>query len=158
MGRGRTTTGMIAASLIATIARDGTSDEVYETDEETEGEDDDVDLDEAAQYLNGEHSPVRCADGRRVQDHPPARHGPTTRQGGQAPYRPRDQRHGWRAELTQGGVRVGSSTLAAAHTSFKLKVAAAEPGTPKYNTLLHQGVNYLYRCEWRASASGRYES
>ncbi len=56
MGRGRTTTGMITASLIATIARDDTSDEVYQSDEETEDEDDDddVDLDEAAQYLNGE--------------------------------------------------------------------------------------------------------
>lgn len=55
MGRGRTTTGMIAASLIATIAREDTSEEVYESELETEdGDDEDVDLDEAVQYLNGE--------------------------------------------------------------------------------------------------------
>jgi hypothetical protein len=50
---------MITASLIATIARDDTSDEVYQSDEETEDEEDedDVDLDEAAQYLNGELRP-----------------------------------------------------------------------------------------------------
>lgn len=56
MGRGRTTTGMIAASLIATIAREDTSDEVYESESDAESDDGDLDLDEAAQYLNGELS------------------------------------------------------------------------------------------------------
>lgn len=29
--------------------------------------------------------------------------------------------------------------------SFKLKVAAADPGSAKHAQLLHQGINYLYR-------------
>lgn len=32
--------------------------------------------------------------------------------------------------------------------SFKLKAEAAEQGSSKYKTLSHQGINYLYRCEW----------
>lgn len=35
--------------------------------------------------------------------------------------------------------------------SFKLKAEAAEPGSQKHKTLMHQGVNYLYRC--RSSVS-----
>ena len=31
--------------------------------------------------------------------------------------------------------------------SFKIKIEAAERGSSKYNALLHQGINYLYRCE-----------
>lgn len=52
MGRGRTTTGMIAASLIATIAEEDMSDPALF---EEEGDDDvDLDMPEEAQYLNGE--------------------------------------------------------------------------------------------------------
>jgi hypothetical protein len=38
--------------------------------------------------------------------------------------------------------------------SFKIKIDAADPRSAKYRTLLHQGINYLYRCEW----SGRSHS
>ncbi|CAK9780633.1 hypothetical protein CC85DRAFT_329266 [Cutaneotrichosporon oleaginosum] len=122
MGRGRTTTGMIAASLIATIAREDTSDEVYQSDEETEDEDDDVDLDEAAQYLNGEYKTI-------LQLVTVLRNG-------------KEAKH-----LTDRAINAmdGVQNLRKAVYDFKLKIAAAEPGTPKYNTLLHQGVNYLYR-------------
>lgn len=54
MGRGRTTTGMIAASLIATIAEEDMSDPAL-FEEDVDGETD-VDLPEEAQYLNGECS------------------------------------------------------------------------------------------------------
>ncbi|BEI83204.1 hypothetical protein CcaverHIS002_0310720 [Cutaneotrichosporon cavernicola] len=125
MGRGRTTTGMIAASLIATIAREETSAEVYESDgesEDRESEDDEVDLDEAAQYLNGEYKTI-------LQLVTVLRHG-------------KEGKH-----LTDRAINAmdGVQNLRKAVYDFKLKVAAAEPGTPKYNALLHQGVNYLYR-------------
>lgn len=123
MGRGRTTTGMIAASLIATIARDDTSDEVYESDGETVYEDgEEVDLDEAAQYLNGEYKTI-------LQLVTVLRHG-------------KEGKH-----LTDRAINAmdGVQNLRKAVYDFKLKIAAAEPGTSKYNTLLHQGVNYLYR-------------
>lgn len=53
MGRGRTTTGMIAASLIATITKNDLAGRIGDDDE------DDVELDmgmpaEAEQYLNGQ--------------------------------------------------------------------------------------------------------
>lgn len=52
MGRGRTTTGMIAASLIATIAEEDMSDPAL-FEEDMDGETD-TDMPEEAQYLNGE--------------------------------------------------------------------------------------------------------
>lgn len=51
MGRGRTTTGMIVASLIATIeAKDMESDSARDLDDEEEYEEDRT---EATQYQNG---------------------------------------------------------------------------------------------------------
>lgn len=54
MGRGRTTTGMTVASLIATIAsNDSPFDGGFLTDEEEEEEEEEA-VAEANQYLNGE--------------------------------------------------------------------------------------------------------
>jgi len=52
MGRGRTTTGMIVASLIATIRQNDMS--VDNVDDLMEEEDEDVHASEATQYLMGE--------------------------------------------------------------------------------------------------------
>jgi len=52
MGRGRTTTGMIVASLIATIRQNDMSVEF--ADDLAEEEDQDVHASEATQYLMGE--------------------------------------------------------------------------------------------------------
>lgn len=45
--------------------------------------------------------------------------------------------------------------------SFKLKYEAAPAGSAKQKTLLHQGANYLYRCElplWRGIRVHRLET
>jgi len=52
MGRGRTTTGMIVASLIATIRQNDMS--VENVDDLMEEEEEDVHASEATQYLMGE--------------------------------------------------------------------------------------------------------
>jgi hypothetical protein len=52
MGRGRTTTGMIVASLIATIRQNDMS--VESADDMMEQEDEDGHASEATQYLMGE--------------------------------------------------------------------------------------------------------
>lgn len=49
MGRGRTTTGMIAASLIARITLENNCDDSHPSAEES----DDEDMQEETQYLNG---------------------------------------------------------------------------------------------------------
>ena len=57
MGRGRTTTGMIAASLIATITIEETNlESEVEIDEEEDGDLEQGVAGEAAQYLNGANS------------------------------------------------------------------------------------------------------
>ncbi len=58
MGRGRTTTGMVAACLIATVAQDGES-----AIDDIEAEDEDGDMEdslatEAGQYLAGEYKTI----------------------------------------------------------------------------------------------------
>jgi hypothetical protein len=53
MGRGRTTTGMIVASLIATIRQNDMSVEGADDLMEQEGDEDDVHASEATQYLMG---------------------------------------------------------------------------------------------------------
>jgi hypothetical protein len=52
MGRGRTTTGMVAASLIATIATEDM--ELERADEADEEEQESGEMAEMQQYLNGE--------------------------------------------------------------------------------------------------------
>lgn len=42
----------------------------------------------------------------------------------------------------------GVQNLRKAVYDFKLKVAATDPGSAKHSQLLHQGVNYLYRCAY----------
>lgn len=84
MGRGRTTTGMIVASLIATVQLDDMMAEstgnLLDDDDESSNGDYSTD---ASQYLNGTCCSPDQSDTdvvRRIQDHPPARHGPEPRQ------------------------------------------------------------------------------
>lgn len=70
MGRGRTTTGMIAASLIARITLENNCDDLLDGNES----DTDDDLQEETQYMNGAQW-IDSTDFRRVQDDSPARDG-----------------------------------------------------------------------------------
>lgn len=58
MGRGRTTTGMIAASLIATIATETKEELARDEATDPEDEDDLLDLEDETQYLNGEYKTI----------------------------------------------------------------------------------------------------
>lgn len=51
MGRGRTTTGMVAASLIATISTEDA--DVFLSDTDSEAEHESGEMAESKQYLNG---------------------------------------------------------------------------------------------------------
>ena len=77
MGRGRTTTGMVAASLIATIAEMPNAAETI-TEHEDDEEQETGEMAEMQQYLNGEscqHFAICHTNSRRIQDHPAARDG-----------------------------------------------------------------------------------
>lgn len=119
MGRGRTTTGMIAASLIATIA---TGDMAVEGMYEDEDEADLDDIEDANQYLNGEYKTI-------LQLVTVLSHGKQAK----------------RITDRVANLMEGVQNLRKAVYDFKLKVAAAEPGSQKHTQLLHQGVNYLFR-------------
>ncbi|ODO07006.1 hypothetical protein I350_04372 [Cryptococcus amylolentus CBS 6273] len=124
MGRGRTTTGMAVASLIATIAVDEAPfDHGLHTDDEEEvEEEEDEAVPEATQYQNGEYKTIlqlvtvmsRGKEAKRVTDRA--------------------------IDLMQG-----VQNLRKAIYDFKLQVDAAEPGSAKYKAQLTRTINYLYR-------------
>lgn len=134
MGRGRTTTGMIAASLIASIAKEDMNDPALFEDE---AEEIDLNMPEEGQYLNGglrrgalgarrrrvRHPLTRT--NRRVQDDPAARDGAVARQEREASDGPRHQRHGRRAELAQGRLR-----LQAQGRRDRPRLGQAQPAPP----------------------------
>nr|XP_031859044.1 uncharacterized protein CI109_005550 [Kwoniella shandongensis]KAA5526116.1 hypothetical protein CI109_005550 [Kwoniella shandongensis] len=122
MGRGRTTTGMTVASLIATIATDDHAFEVFSSASE---EEDDEDLDqvpEATQYLNGEYKIIlqlvtvmsHGKEAKRITDH-------------------------------VINLMEGVQNLRKAVYDFKLQVDAAEPGSAKHKAQATRAINYLYR-------------
>ncbi|WVQ75186.1 hypothetical protein IAR50_004796 [Cryptococcus sp. DSM 104548] len=121
MGRGRTTTGMAVASLIATIAVDEAPfDHGLHTDDEEEEEGEAVP--EATQYQNGEYKTILQLV--TVMSH------------GKAAKRITDRA----IDLMQG-----VQNLRKAIYDFKLLVDAAEPGSAKYKAQLTRSINYLYR-------------
>ncbi|KAL7424934.1 hypothetical protein Q5752_000621 [Cryptotrichosporon argae] len=115
MGRGRTTTGMIAATLVAAVHAGVKLDPVHDEDDQDE-------VHEAAAYQNGEYKTIlqlvtvlsHGKDAKRLTDH-------------------------------VINMMEGVQNLRKAVYDFKIKVDAAEPGSQKYTSLMHQGVNYLYR-------------
>ncbi|RSH87875.1 uncharacterized protein EHS24_000393 [Apiotrichum porosum] len=121
MGRGRTTTGMSVASLIATIVKGDMTKEGI-ADEEDDGIEDDGDVQDSSQFLNGEYKTI-------LQLVTVLSHGKQAKR------------------LTDKIMNQmeGVQNLRKAVYDFKLKAEAAEPGSQKHKTLMHQGVNYLYR-------------
>lgn len=123
MGRGRTTTGMSAACMIATIANcdmaaEMAADEAAAADETV----DEDDMEDETQFLNGEYKTI-------LQLVTVLSHGKQAKR------------------ITDKVVNQmeGVQNLRKAVYDFKLKVMAAEPGSSKHDTLTHQAVNYLYR-------------
>ncbi|KAG8953141.1 hypothetical protein FRC04_003089 [Tulasnella sp. 424] len=130
MGRGRTTTGMVAASLIATVsAYDMTKDAGSESPEENESpgnlpgflfEGQEGSEEEA--YLQGEYKTILQLVG--VLSH------------GKVAKRLTDM------AIDQ---MEGVQNLRRAIFDYKVKVEACEPGSVKQKKLMDVGVNYLYR-------------
>ncbi|WVF68673.1 hypothetical protein IAT40_003444 [Kwoniella sp. CBS 6097] len=120
MGRGRTTTGMTVASLIATIANDIQVLDM-EYDEEEEG-DDLEGMPERTQYLNGEYKTI-------LQLVTVMKHGKEAKR------------------ITDRAINVmeGVQNLRKAVYDFKLIVDASEPGSAKHQAQTVRAVNYLYR-------------
>ncbi|ORY34932.1 inositol hexakisphosphate-domain-containing protein [Naematelia encephala] len=121
MGRGRTTTGMITASLIVTIATEDMALESEMEMEEEESQHTGIEA-ESAQYLNGEYKTILQLV--TVLSH------------GKQAKRLTD-----RATNQMEGVQ----NLRKAVYDFKLRVDAADPGSSKYTAILRQATNYLYR-------------
>ncbi|OXH32476.1 hypothetical protein J008_03246 [Cryptococcus neoformans] len=120
MGRGRTTTGMTVASLIATIAsNDSPFDGGFLSDEEEEEEEA---VAEATQYLNGEYKTI-------LQLVTVMSHGKEAKR------------------ITDRAINLmeGVQNLRKAVYDFKLQVDAAEPGSAKHKTQTTRAINYLYR-------------
>ncbi|OCF37043.1 hypothetical protein I316_00947 [Kwoniella heveanensis BCC8398] len=120
MGRGRTTTGMTVAALIATIASD---DQVLEMEYDEEGEGDDLEgMPERTQYLNGEYKTI-------LQLVTVMKHGKEAKR------------------ITDRAINVmeGVQNLRKAVYDFKLIVDASEPGSAKHQAQTVRAVNYLYR-------------
>ncbi|WVN86977.1 uncharacterized protein L203_102152 [Cryptococcus depauperatus CBS 7841] len=128
MGRGRTTTGMTLASLVATITLDESpidaenqTDSNEDDNDDDEAEDNEV-MNEAAQYMNGEYKSIlqlvtvmsRGKEAKRITDRA--------------------------IDLMQGVQNLRKSVY-----TFKLQVDAAEPGSVKHRTQLNRAINYLYR-------------
>ncbi|KAI0264344.1 inositol hexakisphosphate-domain-containing protein [Gloeopeniophorella convolvens] len=124
MGRGRTTTGMITACLIATTMNWKEGEVIPQTEPETILEDyDNIDgPSEEEAYLQGEYKIILQLVGILS-------HGKIAKR------------------LTDGAVDLMQDVqnLRKAIYDNKLKVDACEKGTPKYQKLFNLAVNYLYR-------------
>ncbi|KAK4685163.1 hypothetical protein P7C73_g4998, partial [Tremellales sp. Uapishka_1] len=118
MGRGRTTTGMVAAALISTITLEDMSIEPSVEDDDNEMEDGH----EAGQYLNGEYKTI-------LQLVTVMSHGKQAK----------------RITDKACNLMEGVQNLRKAVYDFKVKIDACEPGSSKHSGLVHLGVNYLYR-------------
>nr|KIR85732.1 hypothetical protein I308_03840 [Cryptococcus tetragattii IND107] len=121
MGRGRTTTGMTIASLIATItSNDSAFDGGFLSDEEEE--EDEEAVAEATQYLNGEYKTI-------LQLVTVMSHGKEAKR------------------ITDRAINLmeGVQNLRKAIYDFKLQVDAAEPGSAKHKAQTTRAINYLYR-------------
>nr|XP_019043261.1 hypothetical protein I302_07836 [Kwoniella bestiolae CBS 10118]OCF22191.1 hypothetical protein I302_07836 [Kwoniella bestiolae CBS 10118] len=119
MGRGRTTTGMTVACLIASITSDEQALDLDESDEESDhGEP----IHETAQYLNGEYKTI-------LQLVTVMSHGKEAK------------------KITDHAINLmeGVQNLRKAVYDFKLQVDAAEPGSAKYKSQFTRAINYLYR-------------
>ncbi|WVR08265.1 hypothetical protein IAU60_005312 [Kwoniella sp. DSM 27419] len=120
MGRGRTTTGMTVAALIATIeSEDEGIDPAVSDDDMDESEEG---MPEATQFLNGEYKTIlqlvtvmsHGKEAKRITDH-------------------------------AINVMEGVQNLRKAVYDFKLQVDAAEPGSAKHKAQFTRAINYLYR-------------
>ncbi|WWD04103.1 hypothetical protein V865_002168 [Kwoniella europaea PYCC6329] len=119
MGRGRTTTGMTVACLIASIASDDQALNLdYSDDESDHGEP----IHETTQYLNGEYKTI-------LQLVTVMSHGKEAK------------------KITDHAINLmeGVQNLRKAVYDFKLQVDAAEPGSAKYKSQFTRAINYLYR-------------
>ena len=173
MGRGRTTTGMVAASLIATITtEDMTLESVADLDD-YESHDEDGMTAEATQFLNGK-SPtltLRRADMSQESTRRSCSSSLCSRMGSVSPSAVEEQKLltlGSEAKrITDKVINLmeGVQNLRKAiyewvqkmflnlrehklncECSYKLKVDAAEVGSAKHSAILRQATNYLYRC------------
>nr|GAT59369.1 predicted protein [Mycena chlorophos] len=123
MGRGRTTTGMVAACLIATVIKWDGREPQYELEEPQEDAYDSMDgPSEEEAYLQGEYKIILQLVG--VLSH------------GKMAKRLADRA----IDLMQD-----VQNLRKAIYDYKLKVDACEKGTLKEQKLKHVGINYLYR-------------
>ncbi|WWC93062.1 uncharacterized protein L201_008027 [Kwoniella dendrophila CBS 6074] len=121
MGRGRTTTGMTVACLIASIAADH-KDQVLEFDDSDDETDHDEPMPEAHHYLNGEYKTI-------LQLVTVMSHGKEAK------------------KITDHAINLmeGVQNLRKAVYDFKLYVDAAEPGSAKHKAQFTRAINYLYR-------------
>ncbi|WRT69446.1 uncharacterized protein IL334_006432 [Kwoniella shivajii] len=119
MGRGRTTTGMTVACLIATVASDN---EVLDLDSSDDDFDDEEPMPETNQYLKGEYKTI-------LQLVTVMSHGKEAK------------------KITDRAINVmeGVQNLRKAVYDFKLQVDATEPGSSKYKAQSTRAINYLYR-------------
>ncbi|WWC73457.1 uncharacterized protein I206_107427 [Kwoniella pini CBS 10737] len=119
MGRGRTTTGMTVACLIASITSD---DEAIYLDYSDGESDDQEPILETNQYLKGEYKTI-------LQLVTVMSHGKEAK------------------KITDHAINLmeGVQNLRKAVYDFKLQVDAAEPGSAKHKAQTTRAINYLYR-------------
>ncbi|KAK1923782.1 inositol hexakisphosphate-domain-containing protein [Papiliotrema laurentii] len=136
MGRGRTTTGMVAASLIATIATEDM--ELERADEADEEEQESGEMAEMQQYLNGEYKTI-------LQLVTVLSHGKQAKRVTDKVVNLMEGVQNLRKAVYEWVPSAHILIVQQLTVSFKVKVDAAEPGSSKHATLSHQAVNYLYR-------------
>ncbi|ORX37949.1 inositol hexakisphosphate-domain-containing protein [Kockovaella imperatae] len=142
MGRGRTTTGMVTASLIATITMEDMTLESVTDLEEFASHGEDGLASESTQYLNGEYKTI-------LQLVTVLSHGKQAKRITDKVINLMEGVQNLRRAVYECVTKCPS--VKTVHhelnypCSFKLKVDAAEIGSAKYSALMKQATNYLYR-------------